>query len=234
MKRTLGEAKTGTCGVCQANFQLARFDQKYCSTPCREEAKKSYLRADWMTRPDREKRNQERKERYYATRPETLAKWRKWRADNPELARQKDHERYERNKVKHNERVRAYKKAHPEVRRKEYENSKRRFPWKRPLANARSRSLKKGFSFDLTHEWCEQNWTGRCSLSNLPFSFGSQTHFPFSPSVDRIDSAKGYTQDNCRFVLFALNSFKGTGTDQQMLEIASALLSHQNCAPCKL
>lgn len=45
--------------------------------------------------------------------------------------------------------------------------------------------------------------------------------------MDRIDSSKGYTQDNCRFILFAVNSFKGVGTDALMLEIAQALLERR-------
>lgn len=94
------------------------------------------------------------------------------------------------------------------------------------LENAKNRSLKKGFPFDLTREWCERVWTGKCAVTGLPFAFGTQTHFPFSPSIDRIDSALGYTQTNCRFVLFAINSLKGTGTDEQMLQIAQALIDN--------
>src|SRR5216684_3279553 len=122
------------------------------------------------------------------------------------------------------DRAEKYKKSHPEVGTKSYRTAREKRPWEWPLINARGRSQKKGFAFDLTREWCEAKWTGTCALSGLPFSFGSQDHHPFSPSIDRIESSKGYTQDNCRFVLFAVNSFKGTGTDEQMLEIANALI----------
>src|ERR1700678_3443184 len=118
MKRSLGETKTGRCGVCQADCPLARFDQRYCSSPCRQEAKKSYRRDDWMDRPDRDALNEARKQRYYANRPEELEKQRRWRAENPELARQKSRKSYERNKEKHIARTHAYRNAHPEVRRK--------------------------------------------------------------------------------------------------------------------
>lgn len=231
MKQTLGEERIGTCQICQAPFPKTRFDAKFCSTECRTEAKKFYNRTRWLDRTDRETMNEKRKERYYAARPQVLENLKQWRRDNPEEAKAKDRAKYEANKEKHIARTNAYRKAHPEVRQKEFHNARQKRPWRQCLANARNRSLKKGFSFDLTREWCEQNWTGTCALTGLPFMFGTQTLFPFSPSIDRIKSSEGYTQNNCRFVLFAVNSFKGTGTDEQMLEIANALISLSKSRP---
>lgn len=49
---------------------------------------------------------------------------------------------------------------------------------------------------------------GRCELTGIPFSaskpLGCQ-RAPFAPSVDRIDSKRGYSADNCRLVCFAVN-----------------------------
>lgn len=225
MKQTLGEERIGTCQICQQPFPKTRHDAKFCSTACRKNAQQFYARTRWMDRIDRVEMNNRRKERYYANRPQVLEKLKQWRLDNPEAAKAKDRAKYESNREKHNQRSAAYKKAHPEVSQKAYKTARKKRPWEWPLTNARNRSQKKSFAFDLTREWCEQNWTGACSLSGLPFQFGTQTHFPFSPSIDRIDSSKGYTQNNCRFVLFAVNSFKGTGTDDQMIEIARAIVS---------
>jgi hypothetical protein len=52
--------------------------------------------------------------------------------------------------------------------------------------------------------WNEQGQT--CAVSGVPFdtSFAVQ-HNPYSPSLDRIDSTKGYEPGNVRFVLFAIN-----------------------------
>jgi len=165
-------------------------------------------------------------EKYYANREQELEKYRQHRKDHPEEVRAKEREEYHRNKEKHYERVKAYRAKHPEKRNLEYKNSRQRYPWRMALENAKNRSSKKGFAFDLTREWCERNWTGHCAVSGLPFVFGTQSHFPFSPSIDRVESTKGYTQDNCRFVLFAINSFKGTGTDQDMLHIARAIIQY--------
>ena len=231
MKTTLGESKTETCQICHAQYHKTRFDQKFCSKPCREEAKKFYKRAIWFERPDREKQNARRKQHYLNHRKQTLAQQKQWRLEHPEEDKIRRQQTYERNKEKHIARCAAYRAAHPEIRHKEYENRRQRYPWQEALANARNRSAKKKFAFDLTREWCIQNWTGRCAVSNLPFAFGTQSYCPFSPSIDRIRSDLGYTQDNCRFVLFAVNNLKGAGTDADMLRIAEAIVSHQKALP---
>jgi hypothetical protein len=49
---------------------------------------------------------------------------------------------------------------------------------------------------------------GRCEVSGLPFTidrFSAAMRRPFVPSLDRIDSSLGYTAENCRLVLFAIN-----------------------------
>ena len=234
MKTTRGEEKTGTCQICYAVFSKTRFDQKFCSEPCREEAKKFYKRTAWYERTDRKEQNARRNARYYASRPEALDKQKQWRLEHPEEAKAREKRYYEQNKERYLVRCAAYRKAHPELRAKEYQNRRERYPWFAALENAQNRSRKKGFAFDLTREWCVQNWSGKCAVSGLPFQTGTQSHFPFSVSIDRIRSNLGYIQTNCRFVLFAINSFKGTGTDEMMFQIANAILSHQKALPPKL
>ena len=50
---------------------------------------------------------------------------------------------------------------------------------------------------------------------------------PFTLSLDRIDSSKGYTKDNCRFILLGINMLRGMGTDSEMYTIAEALLNNR-------
>jgi len=49
----------------------------------------------------------------------------------------------------------------------------------------------------------------RCEVSGIQFEFEQITrkgpHRPFSPSLDRIDSSKGYTKENTRLVCLAVN-----------------------------
>lgn len=103
--------------------------------------------------------------------------------------------------------------------------------WKRSLYAARDRATKYAMAFDLTEEWALARWTGCCELTGIEFARtpGQGTN-PLSPSIDRIDSSIGYLQGNCRFVLHSLNSFKGTGTDEEMYAIAEALLKARGAA----
>lgn len=79
--------------------------------------------------------------------------------------------------------------------------------------------------FDLDWDWAKANWTGYCAVTNIPFTKPSERNGrekrSFFPSIDRIDPKKGYTKDNCRFVLWAVNALKNDGTDEEMRLIAS-------------
>lgn len=90
-------------------------------------------------------------------------------------------------------------------------------------ARVRARSMK--VAFDLTREWANTHWTGRCSMTGIEFAKGSGRPTAFSASIDRIEPSFGYTKDNCRFVLWALNRFKGPDTDETMLMIARSLVA---------
>ena len=62
--------------------------------------------------------------------------------------------------------------------------------------------------FSIPLEWVIERLTvGRCELSGLPFVFSSVNgdRHPYAPSLDRKDSTKGYTTENCRIILWALN-----------------------------
>jgi rubredoxin len=83
---------------------------------------------------------------------------------------------------------------------------------KRVVSSARKRARDTGMAFDLTHEFVAELYRrqgGRCALTDIAFEFndfrtGWQSH-PHNPSLDRIDSKGGYTQDNVRFVLLVVN-----------------------------
>lgn len=93
-------------------------------------------------------------------------------------------------------------------------------------------ALKDGLPFELTPEWAEARWTGRCELTGIPFDLTRSVSGFYSPSIDKINNDLGYLPHNCRFVLFAINAFKNNGTDDDMFNAAQLLL--QNAAPDKL
>jgi hypothetical protein len=70
---------------------------------------------------------------------------------------------------------------------------------------------------------------GRCALTGIPFVFerppeGCKNH-PFSLSLDRIDSRRGYLRDNVRFVLTSMNLALSEWGESVFRRIAEAYLA---------
>lgn len=138
------------------------------------------------------------------------ARGRKWTNENRDYVRQIARNHYHRHAV---ENLRAQ-------------------PWV-TLLNGRSRDAKKKqIPFELTDEWARARWKGCCELTGMPFAPPEKRvgykNRNFSPSIDKIIPALGYTQDNSRFVLWAINSLKRDGTNEQMYAIAEALVRHRH------
>jgi hypothetical protein len=100
------------------------------------------------------------------------------------------------------------------------------------LRMAKKRSERNGWEFDLTKEWItERIQRNTCELSGQSFMFKNTTHNthfnPYSPSIDRIDSSKGYTKDNCRVVLACINMGIGEWGLDTYLDTAAKVLAHQ-------
>lgn len=100
-------------------------------------------------------------------------------------------------------------------------------PWSTLFPGAKQRAKKKGLSFDLTDSWAAARWTGCCELTGVSFSPPEKRVARFgalSPSIDRIDPTKGYTQGNCRFILWAINRLKMGDSDALVFSLAKALI----------
>lgn len=111
------------------------------------------------------------------------------------------------------------------VSRERYYKTKASAPWEIMITMAKVRAKKEGLAFDLTNTWGAQRWTGHCEMTGLPFKIAKKIRRPFSPSIDKIEAKNGYVQSNCRFVLWAINTMKGVGTDEEIFSIAKALIS---------
>lgn len=101
-------------------------------------------------------------------------------------------------------------------------------PWMPLLYGAKQRAKDDGLPFSLTKEWMESRWTGRCELTGIQFR-GGRGKGPstiFSASIDKIVPSLGYVPENCRLILKGVNWLKGNGTDDQMYEIAFALIQY--------
>ena len=77
------------------------------------------------------------------------------------------------------------------------------------LNNARDRAKRYNREFDLDKEFIiEKLKSGKCELTQIPFNrtiVGPYKANPYAPSLDRIDSKRGYTKDNVRLICFGVN-----------------------------
>lgn len=77
----------------------------------------------------------------------------------------------------------------------------------------------------LTIEWIIGKLkAGKCEMTGLPFDLNGG---PYGPSIDRIDSKKGYTEDNCRVIVWWLNRALYVWGDEVFRAVASAYISKQ-------
>lgn len=89
------------------------------------------------------------------------------------------------------------------------------------LYNLKTRACKKGLEVTVTSEFLTellQKSDYRCSVTGLEMNL--ETHprkkaNPFKASLDRINSTKGYTQDNVQWVCWAVNQMKPDKTEEE-------------------
>ena len=91
----------------------------------------------------------------------------------------------------------------------------------------------RGIDFDLTREWIESNFlTDVCTVSGIELYYGPDEWHPRKATIDRIDSSKGYTMDNCRVVCLAVNTALSTWGLDEFLPIARGIAQkHPGEAP---
>lgn len=95
----------------------------------------------------------------------------------------------------------------------------------------RTRARRSGLDFTLTSEWIDKRiQKGICEMTGLPLKLyegpsGSRHRCnPFRPSIDRINSSKGYHPENCRLVCWIFNIAKSDWDDAVVLQFAKALV----------
>ena len=95
------------------------------------------------------------------------------------------------------------------------------------LGNCRGSAKRRNITFDLRLEDILPAVESRvCQLTGLPFDFTPNKKKglnPYAPSVDRIDNEKGYTKDNVRVVLWAVNAALNECSDEEARPIIKAL-----------
>lgn len=219
-----------TSKLCQQCSQpIGPERRKFCSQKCA--LKWHNAQIPWSEKPGRNAANARARDRYWQD-PEVMrAKQRKWRERNPEShmihirqAKLKNAEAIKQQSAEWRARNREHLKERSALL---YYQTREKTPWKAIVRSAFRRAMEKGLEFNLTVEWAKARWTGFCEVTGIPFVLTNTKSGFYSPSIDRIEASKGYTQNNCRFALFSVNSFKGPGTDEDMRYVAQFLLKRR-------
>lgn len=97
--------------------------------------------------------------------------------------------------------------------------------------NARKSAKRRGLEYALTDAALLEmilESRGRCCISGVPFSDDDTTEHkrPFMPSIDRIESAKGYTHDNCRLVCVLVNAAMNEWGMRALERVALGMAAH--------
>jgi len=142
---------------------------------------------------------------------------------------------YQRNKEKRKQKAREWARNNKEKRKetvKQYINTPKGRMVKL-MKMAHSRALKYGHEFDLDSDFLMSLWekqNGRCDLTNISFEFINTTPYeanPWAPSIDRINSFKGYTKDNIRLVCVAVNYALNEYGEETFKKICEAYLNNK-------
>ena len=88
---------------------------------------------------------------------------------------------------------------------------------KRMYTSCKSGAIKRNREITITEEdILEKLRGGICEITGIPLDFSSASKLPYSPSIDRVDSSKGYTIDNIKLVCLIYNYCKNEFTKEEV------------------
>ncbi len=100
------------------------------------------------------------------------------------------------------------------------------------IYKAKERATRKKIAFDLTQEFLWnlfESQNGKCNISGLSLSFGaSSKDSNATASLDRIDSTKGYTQDNVQWLHKDINLMKNVFKEEYFIQLCRMVTSQND------
>jgi hypothetical protein len=92
-------------------------------------------------------------------------------------------------------------------------------PLKLIIKDVKKRAKLKGLEFSLTHE--DISIPDVCPILDIPLFRGKGKQTANSPSIDRIDSTKGYTKDNIQIISTKANTIKSNATFSELVLVGN-------------
>ncbi len=91
------------------------------------------------------------------------------------------------------------------------------------LSNARLRANKSGVPIDIDKDYIRSIFTERCPVFDTVFELNGRKIRPESPSLDRLDPAKGYVRGNVAIISLRANAIKSNASWQDIQRVADWL-----------
>lgn len=158
----------------------------------------------------------DKRKKYYEDNKETIKyKAKVWAKENPHKRREiikRFEDRLDR--TEYNKKLREYRKANP---------------IKTLLRSAKQRARKGGKDFDLIED--DIIIPKVCPLLGIEIDCESDNKW-VRPSIDRIDSGKGYTKDNIHVTSWRANMLKNNATASELIEIGTNMVRIQGGLTC--
>lgn len=122
---------------------------------------------------------------------------------------------------------RARKRRDPELTAYRQKTWRRNYRGHALVNVARHRAKTKGVSFDLSPLDIQSRIdAGYCELTGIPFNLDEPKAWN-APSLDQREAGKGYTRENVRVVLYALNVMANVWGENRIVEIARAITARR-------
>jgi hypothetical protein len=123
--------------------------------------------------------------------------------------------------------------ANTELRKAQQRRSKERNPERTwagyATRDARNRAKKKNVPFNITIDYVESILTPKCPVYGTQFQWvGNRKILPISPSLDRIDPAKGYVEGNVVIISSKANNIKSAYKAADLYKVADWLNEIEN------
>lgn len=161
-------------------------------------------------RKNQDKRKAQKREWYRRYKERIMEQHREYRAANPE----KIYRMYRNYRIRNAEKIAVWWKKSP----------RGRFLVLLKLALKRRPTVRPITVNELMEMWRDQG--GKCAISGVDMTWHQGKTNPSSLSIDRINCKKGYERGNIRLVCYQVNVFRNRWSDEQMFEMAEAIIAN--------
>ena len=129
---------------------------------------------------------------------------------------------YRKNKEKYNKRSKEWWALNREEFSKKKREKRDQDPRQDLVYAAKHRAKTKGFDFDISKD--DIVIPDICPILGTEISRRNTKQSRSSPSIDRIDSTKGYTKDNIQVISWQANTMKSNASKEELLAFAKWVL----------